>query len=282
MSTLDQSMQMVRGLAGIMKNRLTVEKAKAIVGARLAVRDRLFLQVMRESIWQNPRSPFHHLLAWAGWTDELLADSIGKRGLEATLASLRDSGVFLTHPEFKERKPIQRGGRALEWSELSADNPMVKPTFEVRTGGTRSRGTRVPATFTYLADQRGPTWCLTMEAIGAGSCPALIWIPRNAGFLWWLALAHMHRPVLGWFSTTDLSIVREPRLHRLMYRMGQAIGLTHGVRLPSLEYVPLTDAAVVLHAVLAARERYGACMVATSPSGATRMAGLATSRTPGR
>ncbi len=269
---------MVRGLSGIMRQPCTVESAKALLRARLAERDQLFLRVVREAIWGNPRSPYHHLLVWAGWTYDALVDSVQKQGLEATLESLRDSGVYLSHAEFKERKPIQRDGLLLDWTSVTTENPGVMPSFEVRTGGTRSQGSRVPATFRYLADQRAPTWCLTVEAVGGGAWPAIIWMPRSAGYLWWLTLMHMHRPALRWFSMSDLEYVREPRLILLMYRVAQLIGLAHGLRIPYLEYRPLSEVAAVYDAVLRTRTQYGGCTVITSPSGATRLAGLAATR----
>jgi len=106
----------------------------------------------------------------------------------------------------------------------------------------------------------------------------VIWMPREAGFLWWLALAHLRRFVVRWFSMTDLSVVRAPRLHRLMYRLGQAIGLVYRLRLPYIEHAPLTAAPAVLDAVLETRARHEGCTVITTPSGATRLAGLGNQR----
>ncbi len=278
LSGLRQYTQMAQGLAQLMDRRCTVESAKALLRTRLAMRGQLFLQVVREAVWQNPRSPYHHLLVWGGWTYDTLADSVEKRGLDATLQTLRESGVYLSHAEFKERKPIERDGRTLDWAEVTTENPRVLPVFEVRTGGTRGRGDRVPATFAYLEVQRAPTWCLTLEAVGGGSWPVVIWMPREAGFLWWLTLAHMRRPALRWFSMTDFSYVRVPRLHLLTYRLGQLIGLRHGLRIPYIHYVPLPAAEEVLDDVLRIRAGHGGCSVVTTPSGATRLAGLAGAR----
>jgi hypothetical protein len=269
---------MAQGLAQLMNRRCTVKSAKALLQARLAMRGQLFLQVIRDAVWQNPRSPYHHLLVSGGWTYETLAGSVETRGLDATLQALRESGVYLSHAEFKERKPIERDGLTLDWADVSTENPRVMPVFEVRTGGTRSRGDRVPATFAYLEAQRAPTWCLTLEAVGGGSWPVVIWMPREAGFLWWLTLAHMRRPTLRWFSMTDFSYVRVPRLHLLMYRLGQLIGLMHGLRIPYIHYVPLPGAEQVLDDVLRIRAQYDGCSVVTTPSGATRLAGLAAAR----
>lgn len=277
-ATLDQSVQVVHGLMDIMRRRCTVEGSKALIRGRLAARDRLFLEVMRGAIWENPRSPFYHLLRWAGWTQDALTVSVRERGLEATLEALRAAGVYLSHAEFKEQQPIQRNGLRLEWTDLTLENPAVKASFEVQTGGTRSLGTRVPASFTYLTDQRAPTWCLTLEALEGGTGPVIIWMPRSAGFLWWLTLLHMRRPAVRWFSSTDLRVLRVPLLHRLMYRLGQIIALGHGYRVPSMEFVPLTEAETVLDAVLRVRARQNTCAVVASPSGAARLAALALQR----
>ncbi len=269
---------MAHEMARLIYQPCTFEGAKTLIRTRFAVRNELFLRMVRETIWQNSTSPYYHLLRWAGWTYDALVDSIRGRGLEATLEALRDSGVYLSHEEFKGGKTIRRDGLTLKWGEVTGKNPNVLASFDTRTGGTRSGGSRVPASFTYLATQRVPTWCVTLEALGSRSGPVIVWMPREAGFLWWLALAHMHRPPVRWFSMTDLSAVRVPRLHQMMYRLGQVIGITRGLRIPYLEYVPLSDADVVLDAVLAVRARHGSCAIVTSPSAATRLAGLVSQR----
>ncbi len=265
-------------IARLVHQPCSLESAKTLIRTRLAERNELFLRMVREAIWQNPTSPYYHLLRWAGWTYDALVESIRGRGLEATLEALRDSGVYLSHEELKGGKTIRRDGLTLKWGDVTGTNPKVLPSFDTRTGGTRSGGSRVPASFAYLAAQRAPTWCVTLEALESRSGPVIIWMPREAGFLWWLALAHMHRPPLRWLSMTDLSTVRVPQLHQMMYRLGQVIGMARGLRIPYLEYVPLSDVGVVLNALLVVRARHGRCAVVTSPSAATRLAGLAGQR----
>ncbi len=250
-----------------------------LIRNRIAVRDELFLRMVREAIWPYPQSVYRRLLMWAGWTDESLTESVRRGGLEATLASLRDAGVFLSHEEFKVGKPVERSRLSMHWDEVTTANPSVLPAFEVRTSGTRSRGTRVPATFDYLADQRAPTWCLTLEALGASAWPSIVWLPRNAGYQWWLALLHMGRPSVRWLSITDLSTLRVPWMHQAMFRFGQVSGLTRGLRVPYYEHVPLSNADMVLETLIKVRARSGGCTVITSPSAATRLAALANRRT---
>ncbi|MGH2372902.1 MAG: hypothetical protein ACRDIC_05420 [bacterium] len=259
----------------------TPENARARIRQRLAVRDWLFLQVVEREIWLHAASPYKRMLAWAGWSMDRLAESVRLRGLEATLGALRDAGVFLTYEEFKGWKPIERAGFTLQCSESDFDNTKVRAAFELRTSGTRSRGSRVPASLDYLADQRTPARCVMLEALGVGSWPIIVWKPAVAhggGLVWWLALAHMGRPALRWFSMTDPSGAAVPRRHRVMFRLGQLMGMTRGLRIPYPEYAPLADADMVLDAVRAARDRHGGCVVAVSPSVGVRLAGLARQR----
>lgn len=269
----------VRGLIKLMYRPCTPERAKTLIRTRMAARDDLFLRMVGEAIWRQPGSPYRQLLDWAGWPFDRLAESVRRRGLDDTLKALLDAGVYLTFDEFKGRKPIRRDGLTLECTERDFDNPTVLPSFEVRTGGSRSQGSRVPASLDYLAAQRAPARCLMLEALGVGRWPVILWLPRDASIQWWLALAHMGRPALRWFSLTDLAAFRVPQLHQVMFRLAQMIGLTRGLRLPSLRHTPLSEADMVLEAVLAGRARHGGCAVVTTPSAATRLAGLAGHRT---
>ncbi len=278
LSGLGAYVNVARGLARQIFRPITLDDAKAQIRHRLAVRDELFLQMAREAIWQHPTSPYRRLLTWAGWSYDTLAEAVRRRGLEATLEALRDAGVYLSHEEFKGQKPIQRDGLRFECPEGDLDNPRVLPSFVARTGGTRSRGSRVPASFDYIAEQRTPAWCISLEALGAGSWPVIIWMPavsHGGGLMWWLALAHMGRPALRWFSITDPSAETVSGRHRVMFRLGQMIGMARGLRIPYPEHAAFADADTVLDAVLAARARNGGCALATSPSAATRLAGLA-------
>jgi hypothetical protein len=267
------------GFVKLIHQPCTPERAKRLIQGRMARREQLFLQMVREGIWQHPDSPYRRLLVWAGWSFDTVAESVHRRGLEATLEALRDSGVYLSQEEKGATKPIQRDGLVIDSpTEHVFYNPRVVPVFEVRTGATRSRGTAVPATLDYIADQRAVAWCLSLEALGTQGWPVVVWMTRGAGFLWWLSLAHMGRPPLRWFSTTDLSMARIPHMHEAMVRLMQGISLTRGMRMPYLESVPLSSPDVVLEAVLKARRVHGGCAVVTTPSAATRLAGMAESR----
>jgi hypothetical protein len=270
-----------RELARLLLRPGTARAAREKIGHRLARRNELFLLMVQKAIWDYPASPYQPLLRAGGWTPEHLADSVRRRGLEATLRALRDAGVYLTHEEFKGRKPVQRGRLVLECAEADFDNPTVRASLEVRTGATRSQGSRVPASLEYLAEQRAPAFLLSLEALRQGRWPSIVWMPsvtHGGGLLWWLALAHMGQPPLRWFSVTDPAGADVPGRHRAMFRLAQLFGFLRGLRLPYPEHASLADPDMVLDAVLAARAAHGGCVVVTSASRATRLAADATRR----
>jgi hypothetical protein len=278
LATLPAAARIAGGLASLMYRFSTVDDAKALVRARLSARAEMFVGVVRKTIWPYPRSPYRRLLQWAGWTPDRLEAHVRRHGLEETLRTLLEDGVYLTFEELKCRTRIRRGDFALETTEADFNNPTLVPSFEVRTGGTTGQASLVPGSLNYLAVQRGPARLLLMEALGVSTWPVIIWLPRDAGINWWLSLAHAGRAAARWFSLTNLSAYRVPQLHQTMFTLARLMGLTRGLRLPPLEHVPLSGAAAVVDAIVAVRARYGKCVVATTPSAATRLAALAGQR----
>jgi hypothetical protein len=275
-------LSVVRSLVSLIARPCTPETARALIRRRLAMRQQLFLATMRECIWRHPHSPYRRLMEAAGWSLDRVIAHLRHHGTDGTLEALRDDGVYLTHDEFKGRVPIERHGLRLEVTEDDFDNPAVRPAFEIRTGGTRTQGgSRVPATFDYMSQQRAPVWCLSLEALGARDWPAVVWMPavtHGGGLGWWLALLHMGRPALRWFSITDPDDEAIPPRHRQLFRLAQRIGALRGLHVPYPEHAALDDAGVVLDAVVEARRRAGGCAVISSPSAATRLAAVAARR----
>ena len=252
---------------------LTLDRAMAHIGRRMASRNEGFLRMMDQTIWPYPESPYHRLLSWAKWTPERVRDAVKGGGVESTLQSMLDAGVYVTFDEFKGRVPIEREGFSAQFKEDDFNNLSVLPSFEVRTSGTRSRGSSVPASLEYVADQRAPVWRITLEVLGAGKSPVLIWLHSRtaSGRAWWLALAHMGRPPLRWFSIVDTKGGTSGG-HEAMFGLLQMMAKLKGMQLPPVEIAPFEDVDVVLDAVLDARRRHGSCALITTPSAATRLA----------
>ena len=268
--------RILNSLTRLLWRPITLAESRELLRRRLGTRERRFLDLARRLIYGYPRSPYRFLLRHAGWEFEDLRVLVQQRGLEGALLGLRDAGVYLSYEEFKGRADVLRGGRTFRFTEKDFDNPVRSAGTEIRSSATRSGGSRVSVAFDYVAVQRAPAWHVTLEALGAVTGPVIIWMPavtHGGGLMWWLALLHMGRPALRWFSITDPAV--DSARHQIMFRTARMMGRLKAVSVVLPEHAPLSEAGTVLDAVLLARARYGTCAVVSSPSAATRLASVA-------
>jgi len=108
---------------------------------QMANRERHFLETSRKVIFANPGNPFNRMFQIAGCSYEDLKQGVERNGLEPTLSEIHRAGVYLSHDEFKGKKPIVRSAQIIPSSNASFLNPLVSGTFESRSGGSRSSGT---------------------------------------------------------------------------------------------------------------------------------------------
>jgi hypothetical protein len=278
LSSLAGLLRSARALATLVHRPLTPERAMALVRTRMARRDRLFLQMVEEAIWPYPASPYRRLFEWAKWSPDRLAQSVRQRGLDATLQTLFDAGVYLRYEEFKGRIPIERAGLVLECTEADFDHPAVPAAFDFHTSGTRSQGSRVPASIEAVMTLRAPAWNLALQALGIWERPVVLWLPRASGFSWAACLLHGGRPAWRWFSLSDPSTIRARAPSAELFALMRAVALTRGLSTPAMRHVPPAQADLVLDAVLEIRARRDACTVVVSPSMAARLVWLARER----
>src|SRR6478752_9422488 len=102
------------GLPKLVRRRMSVAEAMAIVQERLYSREHNFLTVLDRGILGNPRSPYRALLDHAGCRANDVQELLAREGLDGTLLALRQSGVYVSFEEFKGTKPIVRGSLTLE------------------------------------------------------------------------------------------------------------------------------------------------------------------------
>jgi len=257
---------------------ISLERAKAVIRQRMDSREERFLRYVNRFIYGYPRSPYSQLLRHAGCEFGDLRTMVQTRGLDSTLETLRNEGVYLSFEEFKGRREVVRGQQTFHFAEEDFNNPFQGLDMQIQTGGTRSAGTRVNIALDFVEDQRAPSYHVMLEAIGAADVPLFIWFsgfPSGAGISAWLALAHMGRPPLRWFSMADPTGPTVARRHRLLLKTTRLLARRRGVDLPMPEFAPVSATAVVLDALLSARLRHGSCALITSPSAAVRIAALA-------
>jgi hypothetical protein len=139
-------------IRNFLKKSLTVEQAINDIKIRMDNREKNFLSLVRQSVYQNKSSPYRKLLFSAGCDYADLQQSVIRQGLENTLQKLRDEGVYITLDEFKSKIPISRNGLTIETSENDFDNPLVEGKgFQCTSSGSRSKGTVVILDWDFIA-----------------------------------------------------------------------------------------------------------------------------------
>jgi hypothetical protein len=186
-----------RDLPAFLGAPISVERARTDVELGLAAREERFLRIARSAIYAQPRSPYRRLLLDAGFGSADLDALVRRRGLDEALARLAEEGVYVTFDELKGRRPIDRGGRAFTVDEGDFDNPLVRPHFEVRSGGTRGRGTSVKMGLPYIADMAAIK-ALAWHAHGLAAHEHVIWLSMGLNQV--LRQAKLGRAPCAWFS----------------------------------------------------------------------------------
>src|SRR3989337_2612711 len=207
-----------------------------------------------------------------------LAALVRQKGLEPTLESLRREGVYLSFEEFKGRVDVVRNGRRYRFAEEDFDNPFIRTAMEMRTGGTRSRGSPVSVGLKFVEENFAPGLIVSLAALGARTLPFLLWSTSSAAISLWLAAIHIWHPPDRWFTMNDpQDPATSPRLRQLA-RGAAVLATTRGLKPPRPEFAPVTAMDPVFDALLSFRDRRGGCVILTTPSLAVRLVALARRR----
>ncbi len=132
--------RMGRGVFQLLRAPRIADPEKTVLD-QLANRERRFLETVRSVIFADARHPYRRMFQLAGCGYEDLKQRVEQDGLEDTLAALHRAGVYLSHDEFKCKKPIVRSGRTIPAAPASFLNPLVSRSYESRSSGSRSAGT---------------------------------------------------------------------------------------------------------------------------------------------
>ncbi|HXE80472.1 MAG TPA: hypothetical protein VNK41_06955 [Vicinamibacterales bacterium] len=136
--------------AQIVRGVLKFGGAPPIPDPAAAVRERFerrvddFIETVRRVVFENPGNPYHALFRLAGCTFGDFAQSVRRDGLEPTLSALQRGGVYLTHEEFKGRRPIVRGSLEIQARPDRFVNPSVRALLETTSSGSTGPPSRTP------------------------------------------------------------------------------------------------------------------------------------------
>jgi hypothetical protein len=262
------------GLRSFLARTISLDEARRSIAERLAGREAAFLRLVERGVYGNPRSPYLPLLRLAGCEPGDIQAMVRSRGLDGTLAALREGGVYVTFEEFKGRRPIVRSGRTIPVAPQDFDNPYLSHYYQARSGGSTGAGTRVLIDLDHLAAQT-PHLMLTHAAHGIVDTPTAIWygvLPDHTGV--GIVLRHLRfgGTLDRWFTPTRPDDPRFAWRNRLATRAFVAMGRRCGAAIPWPEFLPLERAGVVARWAARILRAGGRCAIRGTISTCVRIA----------
>lgn len=255
-----------------LRNKLTLEEAQRVVHERMARRQENFLRTVQDSIYGYPHSPYLSLLKAAGCEFGDLQGIVRQKGVQGTLRSLRDEGVYVTFEEFKGRKPIVRNGTTIAVRPSDFDNPVARRDLTVQSGGSTGTASNVGIDLDHIA-ARAPHEMITLAAHGVLDAPMVRWrgiLPsgtvRNL-----IQDASFRQDAQRWFSTSG------PRDSKHWVKYGLAtwyllfVMRLSGVRAPLPEYAGVEQADVVARHIAKMLQVHQQCVLNSNLSGGLRV-----------
>jgi len=252
---------------------LTVETARAAVTARLALRERRFLDLVERSVLAQPRSPYRAMLELADWGAAEVRAAVEGGGVEGALRALHAAGVFVTFEELKGRRPIVRSGRRLDFVPRDFDNPTARRDLELTTSGSTGLANVVYQDLDHVAEM-AENELVALDLCGVAAAPTVHWthILPGSGVRYVLQRARHGQRRQRWFTPLGWRGSR----HWLKYGAATRymVGWMRrlGVDVPSPPHVPPDQALVVARAVRDELDREGRCLLRSTVSLAVRVA----------
>ena len=263
------------GLRGFLHHTVSLDEAKAIIQRRMAEREMNFLRLVRRGIFGYPKSPYLPLLKMAHCEMGDIENMTRTRGLENTLRSLREAGVYISFEEFKGRKPIVRNGQVLPAKANDFDNPFLSHYYEVETGGTTGAGRRISIELDHLAAQV-PNLVVAHDTQRVLGAPTAIWFgihPDATGITSILYRARFGNVPRKWFSPMMTRNLGPKNLFKYHFFTPSFVlmGRLFGVPIPWPEPVPLDQAIAVARWATETLRIHGVCLIVTHVSMAMRV-----------
>jgi hypothetical protein len=172
-------------------------------------------------------------MQWASIEPAQIVKWVDQYGLEGTLETLYDAGIYLTLSEFK-----------LATRPRDFDNPLANRHFSLQTGGSRSPGKRVYLDLDHYTKDAVYDYFF-LQAHGLRDRPHALWRPSppwGAGIKAILSRAKLGVVTDRWFTQTDWRPNRRNWKHSLMAAMAVYGGRLRGHELAVPEHVHLKDA----------------------------------------
>lgn len=265
------------GVPRLVRRRMSVEEALAIVKDRLQNRERNFLDIVERSVFANPRSPYRALLTLAGYAVGDVRELLKREGLEGTLQQLRRDGVYVSFEEFKGLAPIVRGSQTIHATLSDFDNPTAGRYYSTTTGGSTGPGRRVRLDLEHL-EALLPGRIVVRHVQGVRGLPAASWsdIPPGGGLKGVLLHAAAGGDATHWFTARLAGRNGAALRFRLATHATLTVARLSGASVRWPRYLPFDKAESLARWAHEQVQRAGGCSIHASVSRILRIAVAAT------
>jgi hypothetical protein len=249
-------------------------KAKVKIAKRMENRIENFLNIIDKGVFNYNKSPYLPLLQKRKIDFKQIKSMVEKEGIEAALNSLLQEGVYFTIDEFKGKCDVNRNGISFRCNEKMFDNPYLSNVYEVRSGATRSAGTRIRIDFEYLEERS----CYDALLLANHDClksPIANWFPLfpgAPGINSSLRFLHIGNPPQKWFSQVDKSKIKVNWEKTWGTNLIFFISNFYGKPIVKPEFVDLNNAQKIAKWASQILEYYPNCVIYTFATSALRIA----------
>ena len=267
----------VLGLRKYLKGRQdsleALDTARRLLRERIISREKNFLNILERGVFNYPRSPYLRLLEPKKIVFGDVKGWVEKDGVENTLERLQQEGVYFTVDEFKGKTEVNRNGVRFLCKESMFDNPFLSFVYEVRSGATRSAGTRVRIDFDYLI-QRSLYDAFLLASHNCLTSPIANWFPLfpgAPGINSSLRFTRIGNPPRKWFSQVEKAQIKvnweKTWGTNLIFWMSKF----EGVEMAKPEYVNLNNAFKIAKWASSMLDHYPNCVIYTFATSAVRV-----------
>ncbi|MDG5816074.1 hypothetical protein QA601_13355 [Chitinispirillales bacterium ANBcel5] len=267
----------ISGLNTFLKGRLSAPEAyqgaQNLLKDRIAKRDENFLNIVDKGIFSYSKSPYKMLLEPKKIAYRDIKNKVESEGIENTLEWLKSEEVYFTVDEFKGKVPVKRNGVEFVCKESMFDNPFLSTAYEVRSGATRSAGTRVRIDFDYLS-QRSLYDAYLLHLHGSLTVPIANWFPLfpgAPGINSSLRFSRIGNPPQKWFSQVEKAQIKVNWEKTWGTELIFFMSRLHGMSLAKPEYVSLNHAHKIARWASAMLDHYPNCVIYTFATSAVRV-----------
>jgi hypothetical protein len=269
---LHNYLRFLTGLPRYVRSRITPEEARSAFRRWVEEREENFLRIAERGIFGWDRSPYRRMFELADCEFGDLCQEVRRQGLEPTLKSLREAGVYVTFEEFKGRVPIVRDGKEIAAVPEDFDNPFISRYYQMSTGGSTGKARQVAMDIDHLVVP-AITHLVVDSIHGFDGIPTAMWFEGLPGNGLGSVLSRVPGQITPerWFTPVVGPHVSVPRRFRLAERGILAVARAAGGRFPMPEPVMLDRADVIAQWMGETLEKHGSCALRTMVSRALRV-----------